>query len=159
MPKLLRRRLIPDELVPLDDDYIVSIGSNYLITAWQTFRPKDDFSHGVSMYLFDQGWKISRFLKEDGSLCYIYCDIIKTDIDKTTDSYLFTDLLADVIIDLNDKVHVVDLDELADAFDRGLISKEDLSGALRKLDALLATIYSNQLNDYLRQMDEHTHAI
>ena len=113
MPALYRKRLIPSECIHLKDDIIVSCSDDYIITRWNTLHPKEDFSHGISYYAINKGWKISKFYKKDNTLAYIYCDIIDTHYDKNTDSYTFTDLLADVIIENNGLVRVVDLDELA----------------------------------------------
>ena len=69
---------------------------------------------------------------------YWYCDIIETNYEKDSDTYVFTDLLADVIVKPDGNTRVVDLDELADAFERGM------SCALRQLDDLLQAIYRDR---------------
>ena len=115
MPELYRKRLIPSECIHLKNDTIVSISDGHIITRWKTLHPKEEFSYGISYYVVKHGWKISKFYKENGTLAYIYCDIIDTSYDKNTDTYIFTDLLADVIIENDGFVRVVDLDELADA--------------------------------------------
>ena len=74
--KLYRRRLIPDELIELKDDIILSHENNVLVTKWEVLHPRHDFTHGYSAYFFDDGVKVSKFLKADGSLLYWYCDII-----------------------------------------------------------------------------------
>ena len=114
MATLFRKRLIPDECINLKNDNIIHIDDKKIITSWSTIHTKAEFSHGCSYYCLDKGWKISKFYKEDNSLAYVYCDIIDTAI-KDSDTYVFTDLLADVIIENSGFVKVVDLDELADA--------------------------------------------
>ena len=114
MPELYRKRLIPSECIHLKNDTIVSISDGHIITRWKTLHPKEEFSYGISYYVVKHGWKISKFYKENGTLAYIYCDIIDTSYDKNTDTYIFTDLLADVIIENDGFVRVVDLDELAE---------------------------------------------
>ena len=99
MPELYRKRLIPSECIHLKNDTIVSISDGHIITRWKTLHPKEEFSYGISYYVVKHGWKISKFYKENGTLAYIYCDIIDTSYDKNTDTYIFTDLLADVIIE------------------------------------------------------------
>ena len=42
--------------------------------------------------------KISKFLNKKKELVYYYCDIIETAYLKAENAYIFTDLLADVII-------------------------------------------------------------
>ena len=60
------------------------------------------------------------------------------------DTYVFTDLLADVIVKPDGNTRVVDLDELADAFELGLLSSQRMSCALRQLDDLLQAIYRDR---------------
>ena len=154
MTTLLRKRLIPSECICLKDDHIIHMEANIIITKWETFRPKPDFSHGISYYVLDKGWKISKFFKEDNSLAYVYCDIIDTNYDKATDTYTFTDLLADVII-IGEQVKVVDLDELGDACSQGIISNEMLVASLHKLNHLLCIIYDGQFQKYLDILDQY----
>ena len=52
--------------------------------------------------------------------------------------------LADVIVKPDGNTRVVDLDELADAFERGLLSSQRMSCALRQLDDLLQAIYRDR---------------
>jgi protein associated with RNAse G/E len=156
MPKLIRKRLIPSEIIPLDDDEILYCSDSVIVTAWKTLHPKAEFSHGYSCYFLREGWKVSRFYKQDGSLCYIYCDIITSDFDKSTDTWTFTDLLADVIIENDGFVRVVDLDELAEAFQKKILSNDDLTSILLKLNALLSRIYSGTFKELLSVLDSHS---
>ena len=59
MATLFRKRLIPSECVNLKDDTIIHIDEDTIITSWKTFRPKAEFSHGVSYYVLKEGYKIS----------------------------------------------------------------------------------------------------
>ena len=86
---------------------------------------------------------------------YIYCDIIDTSYDAVSDTYIFTDLLADVIIENNGRVRVVDLDELGDALTDNIISCELMSDALHKLNKLLTAIYNGTFNEYIRILESH----
>lgn len=149
MTKMYRKRLIPDECILLKDDVIVQRDQDEIITKWKTLHPKPDFSHGTSYYCLKEGWKISIFYKNDNSIAYTYCDIIDTTYDANTDTYVFTDLLADVIIDNTGFVRVVDLDELAEACSLGIISNEMLVRSLHQLNALLSIIYSGEFEKYL----------
>ncbi len=76
-------------------------------------------------------------------MVYYYCDIIDTEYNKEENSYIFSDLLADVIIYENGFVKVVDLAELADCLESGIISEKIVKDALRRLDSLLQIIYTN----------------
>ena len=154
MATLFRKRLIPDECINLKNDNIIHIVDNKIITSWSTIHPKAEFSHGCSYYCLDKGWKISKFYKEDNSLAYVYCDIIDTAI-KDSDTYVFTDLLADVIIENSGFVKVVDLDELADACRQEIISNEMLQTALYRLNSLLSIIYNGEFKNYLDVLSEY----
>lgn len=159
MATLFRKRLIPSECVNLKDDTIIHIDEDTIITSWKTFRPKAEFSHGVSYYVLKEGYKISKFYKQDGTLAYIYCDIIDTAYDKASDTYVFTDLLADVIIENSGFVRVVDLDELADACSDGLISDNMLVESLHKLNNLLTSIYSGTFHEYIKVLEGYEASI
>lgn len=154
MTRMYRKRLIPDECILLKDDIIVEKDTDKIITKWQTLHPKPDFSHGTSYYCLKEGWKISIFYKSDNSVAYTYCDIIDTSYDADTDTYVFTDLLADVIIENNGFVRVVDLDELAEACSDGIISNDMLVRSLHQLNTLLTIIYNGEFEKYLSVIKE-----
>lgn len=161
-PLLYRRRLIPNECITLKDDVIVQCDSDMIVTTWETFRPKRDFNHGASVYYLKKGIKVSKFLRSDGSLTFWYCDIVDyeygnaertADSDSGTpaadagilqeyDSLTCIDLLADVVVYPDGFVKVVDLDELVEAAEHGLISEQTLHSVLMRVNNLLQTIYS-----------------
>ena len=151
--KLYRKRLIPMECILLKDDTVEYSSDDILITSWKTLNPKTDFSHGCSCYFFNEGFKISKFYKQDGQLLYYYCDIVEFDFDETKQTLTVTDLLADVIIYPNGIHHVVDLDELADAQEQSLISSAQLNRSLRQLDKLLNIIQKGEFPKLLAQME------
>lgn len=64
--------------------------------------------------------------------------------DPDTDTYVFTDLLVDVIVYPDGFVKVVDLDELVTARRSGILSEELLDTALLRLDNLLQIIYRGE---------------
>jgi len=138
--QLFRKRLIPAECIPLKNDIIVEANQEVIITKWNTINPKTTFDHGCSCYFLEEGYKVSKFYRSDGSLLYWYCDIVDYDLNEKENILTVTDLLADVIIYPDGRVKVMDLDELADAFDSGLITPELLSAGLRRLHNLLSLI-------------------
>ena len=135
--KLYRKRVIPEECLLLDKDVILYRDPEVIITKWDTIHPKKTLHHGYSCYFIDRGFKVSKFYDHDGNLISWYCDIICHTYDPETETYVFTDLLADVIVYPDGFVRVVDLDELADAFRDRLITAEQMQMALRRLDKLL----------------------
>lgn len=144
--KLYRKRLIPEECIPLKDDIIVKETADVIITRWNTLNPKTAFQYGASCYFLKEGWKVSKFYRADGSLYCWYCDIVQYDLNKENNTLIITDLLADVIIKPDGTVKVADLDELAEALDKGLISADGIKTALLQLNSLLNVIYADRFD-------------
>lgn len=143
---LYRKRFIPDELVHLVDDIVISVNSETLITKWAALKPRADIAGGVSVYYINRGYKISRFLRSDGSLLYWYCDIINTKINEATNEYVFEDLLVDIIVRPDGYVKVLDLHELADAHKMHMINDTTLQKALKTTNDLLGYIYAGRFD-------------
>lgn len=150
MATLYRKRLVPMECVELKDDVIVYQDADRIVTVWNTLKPKKEFSHGISYYVMNEGIKVSKFYRDDNSLTYIYVDIIDTEYNKEEDKFIFTDLIADVIVNEDGNYRVVDLDELADAFKSDIISKDYLVASLNRLNNLLLSIYSGSFKEYVK---------
>lgn len=154
-PQLYRKRIIPEECVPLVDDIILYMDEDTIITKWNTLHPKKNLHHGYSCYFLKEGYKISKFLREDDSLLYWYCDIIKTDYDSTTNTYVFTDLLADVIMFPDGFVKVVDIDEIAQSLKEEKLPSEDVITLLENLDKLLKIVYSQDFEKYKHMINKY----
>ena len=154
-PHLYRKRIIPEECVPLVDDVILKMNEDIIMTKWNTLHPKKNLHHGYSCYFLKEGYKISKFLREDDSLLYWYCDIIKTEYDEAANTYVFTDLLADVIMFPDGFVKVVDIDEIAQALNEGKLPKEDVIILLNNLDSLLKIVYSQDFEKYKHMINEY----
>ena len=156
-PQLYRKRIIPEEIILLDKDEILYSDDSHIITRWNTIRPKKILHHGCSCYFLKEGFKVSKFYREDGTLIYWYCDIISYSYDPAANSYVFTDLLADVLIYPDGKVEVVDVGEIADALTDGTLQIEEMIPALRSLDKLLGIIYSGEfakIQDMINRVEE-----
>ncbi len=153
-PKLYRKRYIPDEKLLLKDDIIVTIDTDKVITKWNVLSPVHPFTHGVSCYFINEGFKVSKFLDDHNELVYWYCDIIETEYDEKENSYTFSDLLIDVIIEKNGFVKVVDLDEIAQALDKGLFNNDLIKKAVTRADKLLGLIYSGKFDRYKSIVDD-----
>lgn len=156
--KMFRKRLIPEEWIELKGDKVIYQDENRIITQWKTLKPREDFSYGYSCYYLKEGYKVSKFIKENGELKCWYCDIITAEWKEQEVSWIFTDLLADVIIKKDGIVQVVDLDELADAFEAGMLTAEELIRALRSLNQLLFVIESGEFQNmtfWIEQTVEH----
>lgn len=158
-PTLYRSRLIPMESILLDQDQLLYRDDTRIITSWETLHPKSDLAYGYSCYYLDRGFKISRFYSHGREFMFWYCDIIDTEYQADTDTYIFTDLLADVIVKPDGSCRVLDLDELSDAFEQGLLSQKRMLMALRQLDDLLQIIYRDRfeaLTDPLKKLAQAT---
>ncbi len=138
--QIYRKRILPPECLLLKDDIIVEQGEDYIITKWNTLKPKAAFSHGSSCYFLKEGIKVSKFYRADGSLLYWYCDIVDYVYDPEQARLTVTDLLADVILYPDGRMKVADLDELAEAMERGLITAGQMCLCLRRLNNLLSLI-------------------
>ena len=156
IPVFYRKRIIPEECILLKDDIILSMDEDIIITKWETLKPRLDFKCGYSAYFLKEGYKVSKFIKPDGSLLYWYCDIIKYDYEETTNTYVFTDLLVDVLIYPDNHVEVVDIDEIAEALSEEKLSKEDTIRAMHSLSNLLKIIYGGDFVKYQKLIDSYS---
>ncbi|MFV0315259.1 MAG: DUF402 domain-containing protein [Anaerotignum sp.] len=151
--KLYRRRFVPNETIYLKDDEILYRDEEIIITKWVVFRPKEEFDHGVSCYYLKKGFKISKFLNNKNETVYYYCDIIETEYKEKENTYIFHDLLADVIVYNDGFVKVVDLEELSDCLDSDIISVERVKNTLRQLNDLLQIIYTNGFKELTKVLE------
>lgn len=145
--------MIPSELTLLEDDVIVRQDEEVIITTWNTLNPKTEFSHGCSCYFLKDGLKVSKMYRSDNTLLRWYIDIVEISIDNTEGSLISTDLLADVVIYPDGKMKVVDLDELAEALEKNLITKEQMVSCLRSLNHLLTLIYRDKFDRLQSYLD------
>lgn len=138
---LYRKRFIPMETVLLKDDIVLFQNEDVIVTEWKVLKPREDFSRGISCYFLKEGYKISRFIDKNDNIVYHYCDIIETEYISEKNTYIFVDLLADVLIYENGFVKVVDIAEIAQALEKNILSVTLAQKALYRLDALLSIIY------------------
>lgn len=154
-PELYRKRLIPEQNIPLKDDTILFSSDEIIVTKWNTINPKTEFNHGTSCYFFKEGIKVSKFYRADNSLLYWYCDIVEYEYNESLNRLTVVDLLADVIIYPDKTVKVVDLDEMADALGQGIISPELLQQGLYRLNNLLTRIYNGDFSTMQEVLEAH----
>lgn len=145
-PSIYRRRFNPNETIHLKDDIIIKYNSNFMLTKWTSLRPRKDIARGISAYYIDQGVKVSKIYDRNDQLLYWYCDIIQTRWDKEKNTVIFEDLLLDVVLNNDGSIHVLDLDELSDALEQGLITQAEATFALRTLNSLLKILYQGQFH-------------
>ncbi len=152
-PRIYRKRFIPLELISLDKDFILHYDDKIMVSRWNTIHPKHDLSHGSSLFMFDKGYKISKFYDHNNSLLYYYCDIVTFEKNLENNSLVICDLLADIIIQNDGSYEILDLDELGDALMQGLIDNATVSDALHKLNNLIQDIKSGAIHEYLNILD------
>lgn len=151
--KIYRKRIIPAECILLKDDIIVMQDDEVIITKWNTLNPKTTFSHGCSCFFLNDGIKVSKIYRSDNSLLHWYCDIVEYAFDPAENAMTFTDLLADVIVHPDGLTKVVDLDELGEALEKNLITKEQMIFCLRNLNHLLSMIYRDKFDRLQNRLD------
>ena len=154
-PILYRKRLIPEECILLKDDVVLYRDEDIIVTAWHSLKPRKDLHHGYSCYYLKDGFKVSKFYQEDGSLLYWYCDIVDYAYEKDSDTYVVTDLLADVLVYPDGFVKVVDIDELVTALEQNLIDESLLKKSLLRLNHLLTLIYDGSFETMKQQIEGH----
>ena len=154
-PLLYRKRLIPEECIPLKDDTILYMDDEIIVTSWKTLKPRPDFHHGYSCYFLKEGYKVSRFLSEDNKLVYWYCDIVTYLWDRAQGSLTVVDLLADVIVRPDGKMHVIDIDELCEAKEKLLINDQQFFISVKQLGALIKLIQDGNFEKLTDKLLEH----
>ncbi len=154
-PVLYRKRLIPEECVQLKDDIILYMDDEKIVTKWNTLKPKKDLHHGYSVYFLNEGYKVSKFYKADGTLLYYYCDIVTYERHEEKNELIVIDLLADVIIYPDGFVKVVDIDEMVECLNDGKIDLELLKTSLTGLDRLLNIIYEDKLDTLTSYIEKY----
>lgn len=145
-PILYRKRLIPEECVLLKDDEILICNEDIIVTRWNALKPKKDLHHGYSSYFLKEGYKVSKFYREDNTLLYWYCDIVDFEYEKEDNQLIITDLLADVLVYPDGFVKVVDIDEMVTCLNDEKITLEQLKESLTQLDKLLQIIYAGEFD-------------
>lgn len=158
-PILYRKRLIPEECILLKDDRILYRDDQIIVTGWHSLKPRKDLHHGFSCYYLSENFKISRFYRDDDTMIFWYCDIVDHTYDTDTDTYVFTDLLVDVIVYPDGFVKVVDLDELVTARRSGILSEAMLETALLRLDSLLQLIYRGDFPKFQKPTELYMNAV
>lgn len=135
--KIFRKRFIPNEIVDISNDEVVYRSENLIITKWIPIKPRNDMSKGISYTMLDKGWKISKIFNVDSEFSHWYCDIIEYEYEKENDTYILCDLLVDLKVYKDGTYEVLDVEELDEALQSGIITKEQKYDALNKLNNLI----------------------
>ena len=136
--KIYRKRYIPNEIIDISGDKVEFVNEDLQITSWLPIHPRNDVAFGMSYTYLKKGWKISKFYDKDKNFLYWYCDIIDAQI--KDEEYILVDLLVDIKVYPDGRYEILDEEELDEALNEGLITKEQKEEALNKLNALLEII-------------------
>lgn len=134
--KLLRKRYIPSEVVDISGDKVLYKDDELMVTKWLPINKRADIGSGISYIFLKEGYKISKFFDNDSNFAYWYCDIIEYAYDEAEDTHLFTDLLLDLKIYEDGKYEILDMDELVEAYNKNMITIEQVLKAFRSLSNL-----------------------
>jgi uncharacterized protein len=140
--RLYRKRYIPNETIYLKDDEILLHQDDLIITKWKALKKRQDIDRGISAYFIDKGFKVSKIYNANNEIVYWYCDIIETQFDATTNSFVFNDLLIDILVYKDGFVKVVDLDEVAIMLLSSDMDVKLISTSLQITNSLLKIIYN-----------------
>ncbi|MBE5835339.1 MAG: DUF402 domain-containing protein [Butyrivibrio sp.] len=156
-PVLYRERFIPKELHLLNDDIILRCDEVLIVTSWKAFKEKPYLSYGQSCYYLKKGYKVSKFYTPTGEFHCWYCDIVTYTYKEESNSLIVSDLLADVVIYPSGEMRVLDLDELVEAHNKGLIDTDLLKKSLLSLNRLLSDIHTCGIDVLGRPIDDALH--
>ena len=130
-------------------DDVLFHNDTMLVTKWDAIKPRADFTRGYSVCFFREGWKVSWHIRADGTLLRHYIDIGDMLYDEAANTFTFIDLLLDVIILPDGAIQVLDVGELPEALDMGLIDLDMMKRALTRLDTLLAVLYAGHFQELI----------
>ncbi len=156
-PVLYRERFIPKELHLLNDDIILRCDEDLIVTSWKAFKEKPYLSYGQSCYYLKKNYKVSKFYTPTGEFHCWYCDIVTYTYKEESNSLIVSDLLADVVIYPSGEMRVLDLDELVEAHNKGLIDTDLLKKSLLSLNRLLSDIHTCGIDVLGRPIDDALH--
>lgn len=144
--KIYRKRYIPNEIVDISGDEVLYKDEKLIITKWLPINPRSDMASGMSYTMLDKGWKLSKFFDKEGKLLYWYCDIIDYDLkqEEGEEVYTLIDLLLDVKVYEDGNYEVLDEEELEEAFQTGLVTKEQKEKSKKRVRELIQIIESGE---------------
>lgn len=145
--KIFRKRFVPNEIIDISGDEVIYRDNEKLITKWLPIHPRDDIGRGESCVFLKQGWKISKFYRNDGAFKYWYCDIITYEYNEQEDTYILIDLLLDVIVHIDGTYEILDEEELQEALQNGIINQEMAEESKQKLKNLITIIQEGKFGE------------
>jgi len=153
--RIIRKRYIPNEEVILNGDEVLFYDDEkkIIVTKWLPIKKRTDISHGYSEYHLNDNYKVSVFFDENGKMLYIYADIVKYFM--RDDIFVVVDLLLDVK-KTDKEISVLDMDELVEARENGLITEEEYELSMRTCEKVVNilsedTYFPSYIKDYIEK--------
>lgn len=136
---VIRKRLIPNEEVDISGDEQLSFDGNLLVTRWLPIRPRRDIGWGISYTNIEESYKISAVFDCTGYFKHWYWDIIDAQFE-TGSRLIVKDLLIDIIVERDFTIKILDIRELEEALETGLICLREHTLALNVLKKIFIDI-------------------
>lgn len=119
----------------------------------------DDGYKGIIFLPDNETWCVTAVYNRDNEIVEWYFDMTKENgVDEANTPY-FEDLYLDVIVATDFSVYLIDEDELQEALDKGVITKEDYELAYRTYHRVVKDVIPNKrfltefLKGYLEELD------
>ena len=137
-----------------EDDYFVAVKklihvtNKFIINNGKTIA-MDNGYYIVEVIPKNENYAMRVFLDDKKEIVEYYFDIIKeSGLAEEYNIPYFIDLYLDITVLYNDKINVIDEDELLDAYSTNIITKEEYDKVLQVKDKLLEEI-KNKTNKYM----------
>ncbi|MEW6723585.1 MAG: DUF402 domain-containing protein [Bacillota bacterium] len=118
-----------------------------VVEEWQ-FTDHPRYSRAIAFHCLERHYSVQQMFGHKGQFLFWYYHV-ERGRQVAPGVYDFLDLALDVIHYPDGRVLTVDLDDLADAYERHLIGRDDLLLALRRADFICHEIESRRLPDRL----------
>ncbi|SHF08488.1 Protein of unknown function [Seinonella peptonophila] len=90
----------------------------------------------LTYYFVRKGYTISKVFRRSGEFLYYYCDVMEMkQVGRLR--YVMVDLLFDLIVRPDHSYQLIDIDEFADALEKGVLKRRQQIHALRTLDHMI----------------------
>ena len=137
-----------------EDDYFVAVKklihvtNKFIINNGKTIA-MDNGYYIVEVIPKNENYAMRVFLDDKKEIVEYYFDIIKeSGLDEEYNIPYFIDLYLDITVLYNDKINVIDEDELLDAYSTNIITKEEYDKVLQVKDKLIEE-KKNKTNKYM----------
>lgn len=90
----------------------------------------------LTYYFVKKGYTISKVFQKSGEFLYYYCDVMEMrQVGRLR--YVMVDLLLDMIVYPDGRYHLIDVDEFAEAIEKGQLKRRQQVHSLRTLDKMI----------------------